>query len=66
MTELVDIVGLAPLPGAQRLSQFMVYLTAWTDGASAVNVAGKMTRQMLEEALKVDLGADSSLQQHAG
>lgn len=44
----------------------MAYLTASPDGASAVNVAGKMTRQMMEEALKVDLGADGSFQQHAG
>ena len=28
MTELVDITGLAALPGAHRLSQFMVYLAA--------------------------------------
>jgi hypothetical protein len=67
LTELVDITGLATLPGGQRLSQFMVYLTASPDGASAVSVAGKMTRQMLEEALKVDLGTGISLQgQHAG
>jgi hypothetical protein len=35
--------------------------------ASVVSVADKMTRQMLEEALKIDLGADINLQgQHAG
>ena len=66
LTELVDNTGLAALPGAQRLSQFMIYLTASPDGASAVSVAGKMTRQMLEEALKADLGTHISLQgQHA-
>jgi hypothetical protein len=67
LTELVDITGLAMLPGAQRLSQFMVYLAASPDGASAVSVADKMTRQMLEEALKVDLGTGISPQgQHVG
>lgn len=67
LTKLVDITDLVALPGGQRLSQFMVYLAASPDGASAVSVAGKMTRQMLEEALKVDLGAESNLQeQHAG
>ncbi len=67
LTELVDIAGLATLPGAQRLSQFMVYLAASPDGASAVSVADKMTRQMLEEALKVDLATGISLQgQHVG
>jgi hypothetical protein len=40
----------------------MVYLAAFPEGASAVSVAGKMTRQMLEEAHKVDPGVDSSLQ----
>ena len=64
MTELVDITGLATLPGAQRLSQFMVYLAACPDGASAVSAADRMTRQMLEEALKVDLGTDMELQDH--
>ena len=64
MTELVDITGLAALPGAQRLSQFMIYLAACPDGASAVSAADRMTRQMLEEALKVDLGADIELQDH--
>ena len=67
LTELVDITGLATLPGAQQLSQFMAYLAASPDGASAASVAGKMTQQMLEEALKVDLGANSTLQeQHTG
>jgi hypothetical protein len=64
MTDLVDITGLAALPGAQRLSQFMAYLTACPDGGSAVSAADKMTRQMLEEALKADLGADIELQDH--
>jgi hypothetical protein len=64
MTELVDITGLATLPGAHRLSQFMVYLTTCPDGAGAVSAADRMTRQMLEEALKVDLGADVELQDH--
>jgi hypothetical protein len=67
LTELVDITGLAMLPGAQRLSQFMVYLAASPVGSSAVSVADKMTRQMLEEALKVDLATGISLQgQHVG
>jgi hypothetical protein len=67
LKELVDIADLATLPGAQRLSQFMVYLAASPHGASAVSVADKMTRQMLEEALKVDLGTGIDLQeQHAG
>jgi hypothetical protein len=67
MTELVDITGLAALPGAHRLSQFMVYLAACPGGPGAVSAADRMTRQMLEEALKVDLGADIELQnQHAG
>ncbi|HEY7145021.1 MAG TPA: hypothetical protein VH637_12310 [Streptosporangiaceae bacterium] len=61
LTELVDIAGLATLPGAQRLSHFMVYLAASPNGASAVSVADKMTRQMLEEALKVDLATGISL-----
>jgi hypothetical protein len=64
MTELVDITGLAALPGAQQLSQFMVYLAACPDGASAASAADRMTRQMLEEALKVNLGADIELQDH--
>ena len=64
MTELVDITGLATLRGAQQLSQFMVYLAACPDGAGAVSAADRMTRQMLEEALKVDLGADIELQEH--
>ena len=64
MTELVSVTGLAMLPGAQRLRQFMVYLTACPDGASAARAADKMTRQMLEEALKVDLGAEFELQEH--
>jgi hypothetical protein len=64
LTELVDITGLAALPGAHRLSQFMVYLAAYSDGAGAVSAADRMTRQMLEEALKVDLGADIELQDH--
>jgi hypothetical protein len=42
----------------------MVYLTAWPDGAGAVSAADRMKRQMLEEALKVDLGADIELQEH--
>jgi hypothetical protein len=62
LTALVDITGLATLPGAQRLSQFMVYLAASPEGASAVSVADRVTRQMLEEALKVDLGTGISLQ----
>jgi len=66
LTALVDITGLATLPGAQQLSQFMVYLAASPQGASAVSVADKMTRQMLEEALKVDIGTGINLQeQHA-
>ena len=64
ITELVDITGLATLPGAQRLSQYMVYLTSCPDGASAASAADRMTRQMLEETLKVDLGADIELQEH--
>ena len=64
MTELVDITDLTTLPSAHRLSQFMVYLAACSDGAGAVNAAERMTRQMLEEALKVDLGADIGLQNH--
>jgi len=64
MTELVDITGLAALPGAQRLSLFMVYLAACPDGVTAVSAADRMTRHMLEEALKVDLGADIELQDH--
>ncbi len=64
MTELVDITGLATLPGAHRLSQFMVYLAACPDGAGTVSAADRMTRQMLEEALKVDLGANIELQAH--
>ena len=45
----------------------MVYLAASPEGASAVSVADKMTRQMLEEALKVDIGTGINLQeQHAG
>jgi len=48
MTELVDVTDLAMLPGAQRLSQFMVYLAACPDGAGAVSVADRMRRQMLE------------------
>ena len=64
ITELVDITGLATLPGAERLSQFMVYLAACPDGASAASAADKITRQMLEEALKADLGADIELQDH--
>ncbi len=64
MTGLVDVTALATLPGAQRLSQFMVYLARCPDGASAVSAADRMTRQMLEEALKVDLGADFELQEH--
>ncbi len=63
LTELVDIAGLATLPRAQRLSQFMIYLAASPNGASAVSVADKMTRQMLEEALKVDLGTNISLRE---
>jgi hypothetical protein len=63
LTELVDIAGLATLPGGQRLSQFMIYLAASPNGASAVSVADKMTRQMLEEALKVDLGTSISLRE---
>lgn len=67
LTDLVDIAGLAALPGAQLLSQFMVYLAASPDGASAVSVADKVARQILEEALKVDLGTSISLQgQHVG
>jgi hypothetical protein len=67
LTELVDITGLAMLPGAQQLSQFMVYLAASPEGASAVSVAYKMTRQMPEEALKVDIGTGINLQeQHVG
>lgn len=64
LTELVDITGLATLPGAQRLGQFVIYLAASPDGAGAVRSADKMTRQMLEEALKVDLGAEVELQEH--
>ena len=64
MTELADITGLATLPGAQRLSQFMVYLTACPDGAGAVSAADRMMRQMLEEALKIDLDTDIELQDH--
>jgi hypothetical protein len=64
MTDLVDITGLVVLPGAHRLSQFMVYLTACPDGAGAVSGADRMTRQMLEEALKVDLDTDIELQDH--
>jgi hypothetical protein len=64
VTELVDITDLAALPGAHRLSQFMVYLTACPDGAGAVSAADRMTRQVLEEALRVDLGADIELQAH--
>jgi hypothetical protein len=64
MTELVDITGLAALPGAQQLSQFMVYLAAYSNGASAVSAADRMTRQMLEEALKVNLDTDIELQDH--
>jgi hypothetical protein len=64
MTELVDITDLTTLPGGHRLSQFMVYLAACPDGAGAVSAAERMTRQMLEEALKVDLGADVGLQNH--
>jgi leader peptidase (prepilin peptidase)/N-methyltransferase len=37
MTDLVDTTGLAALPGAQRLSQFMAYLTACPDGGSAAS-----------------------------
>jgi hypothetical protein len=64
MAELVEVSGLATLPGAQRLSQFMAYLAASPNGASAVIAADRMTRQMLEESLKVDLGADFELQEH--
>ncbi len=64
LTELVDITGLAALPGAHRLSQFMVYLAACPDGAGAVSAADRMTRQILEEALKVDLDTDIELQEH--
>jgi hypothetical protein len=64
MTELADITGLATLPGAQRLSQFMVYLTACPDGAGAVSAADRMMRQMLEEALKIDLDTDIGVQDH--
>jgi hypothetical protein len=42
----------------------MIYLTACPDGAGAVSAADRMTRQVLEEALKVDLGADIELQEH--
>jgi hypothetical protein len=42
----------------------MVYLAACPDGAGAVSAAERMTRQMLEEALKVDPGADVGLQNH--
>jgi hypothetical protein len=67
LTALVDITGLATLPSAHLLGQFMAYLAASPDGASAVSVADKMTRQMLEEALKVDIGTGINLQeQHAG
>jgi hypothetical protein len=64
MTELVDITGLATLQGAHRLSQFMSYFTSDRGGASSTTVADRMTRQMLEEALKVDLGADIKLRSH--
>ena len=64
MADLVDISGLAALPGAHRLSQFMVYLAARPDGVGAVSTAGRLTRQMLEEALKVDLGTGIELQNH--
>jgi hypothetical protein len=64
MADLVDIIGLAALPGAHRLSQFMVYLVARPDGVGAVSTAGRLTRQMLEEALKVDLGMGIELQNH--
>ena len=64
MTELVDITDLATLPGAHWLSQFMIYLAACPEGASAASAADRMTRQMLEEVLKVDLGADIELQEH--
>jgi hypothetical protein len=60
---LVDIAGLATLPRGQRLSQFMIYLAVSPNGASAVSVADKMTRQMLEEALKVDLGTSIGLRE---
>ena len=39
LTGLVDITGLAALPGAQRLSQFTACLAASPEGASAVSVA---------------------------
>ena len=67
MTDLVDITGLAMLPGARGLSQFMVYLAACPDGASTASAADRMTRQMLEEALKADLDSGIELQEdHAG
>jgi len=40
MTKLV-VTGLATLPGAQRLSQFMIYLAASPDGASAGQCRGQ-------------------------
>ncbi len=67
MTDLVYVTGLAMLPGARRLSQFMVYLAACPDGASTASAADTMTRQMLEEALKADLDSGIELQaDHAG
>lgn len=45
-------------------SQFMVYLAARPDGVGAVSTAGRGTRQMLKEALKVDLGTGIELQNH--
>lgn len=63
LTELVDITGLAMLPGAQRLSQVLAYLAAFPAGVSAVSVAHEMTVQMLDEARQVDLGANSTLQE---
>jgi Transposase len=67
MTDLVDVTGLAILPGAQGLSQFMVYLAACPGGVSTVSAADRMTRQMLEEALKADLDSGIELQaDHAG
>ena len=60
MTELADVTGLPTLPGAQRLSQFMIYLAASPGSASAVSAVDRMTRQMVEGAPKVDLVRTSS------
>lgn len=38
---MVDITGLAVLPGAQPLSQFMTYLAACPDGTSGAGIADR-------------------------